>query len=84
MAATLMEKLGVDIPPQVILGACRPQLAHRASRRIPQVATVLPCNVVVRQTGTDACIVEAFDPDEMTRLSDNEALKSVATTPVLG
>ena len=67
-----------SIPPQVILGACRPQLAHRPIEADPSIATLLPCNVVVRQTDTNTCIVEAFDPDDMTRISDNEALKSVA------
>ncbi len=78
MAATLKEKLDVDIPPQLILGACRPQLAHQAVEADPSVATLLPCNVVVRQTDTNTCVVEAFDPEAMTRISDNEAVKSVA------
>ena len=30
--ATLKDKLDVDVPSQVILGACRPQLAHGGSR----------------------------------------------------
>ncbi len=79
MATTLMNKLGVETPPQVILGACRPELAHRAIVADPSIATVLPCNVVVRQTAENGCIVEAFDPDEMSRLSDNGDLKEVAT-----
>ncbi|MDI6911400.1 DUF302 domain-containing protein [Nocardioides sp.] len=67
--ATLAAKLGVDVPPQVILGACRPQLAHRAMEVDPSIAAVLPCNVVVRSVGADSTVVEAFDPDAMTALA---------------
>ena len=35
LKATLKEKLDVDVAPQVILGACRPALAHEAHRREP-------------------------------------------------
>lgn len=67
--ATLAAKLGVDVPPQVILGACRPQLAHRAMEVDPSIASVLPCNIVVRSIGDDTTIVEAFDPNAMTALA---------------
>lgn len=79
LAATLKEKLGVDVPSQVILGACRPQLAHQAVLADPSIATVLPCNVVVREVGSTTCVVEAFDPDAMMRMSDDETLAVVAT-----
>ncbi len=75
--ATLAAKLGVDVPPQVILGACRPQLAHRAMEVDPSIASVLPCNIVVRSVGDDTTIVEAFDPDAMTALA-GEGLAEVA------
>ena len=78
LASTLKEKIGADVPPQVILGACRPQLAHRAIQADPSIATVLPCNVVVRAVDDKTCVVEAFDPDAMTRMSDNETLNAVA------
>ena len=78
LAATLKKKLDVDVPAQVILGACRPQLAHEAIQAEPSIAAVLPCNVVVRSTGESTTVVEAFDPDSMTGLADSDALGSVA------
>lgn len=48
MSATLKTKLDVDIPPHLILGACRPALAHQALVADPSIAALLPCNVVVR------------------------------------
>ncbi len=77
LKATLAAKLGVDVPPQVILGACRPPLAHQAIEIDPSVAAVLPCNVVVRAVDDDTTVVEAFDPDAMTALA-GEALAPVA------
>lgn len=66
LRATLEAKLGVDVAPQVILGACRPQLAHQALAADPSIAALLPCNVVVRSTGETTSVVEAFDPAAMT------------------
>ena len=77
LKATLKAKLDVDVAPQVILGACRPALAHEAITREPSVATVLPCNVVVRALDDDRTVVEAFDPDAMTQLA-GEAVAEVA------
>ncbi|MDP3890660.1 DUF302 domain-containing protein [Nocardioides sp.] len=69
LKATLKKKLDVDVAPQIILGACRPQLAHQALGIDPSIATVLPCNVVVRTLDESTTVVEAFDPDAMTRLA---------------
>jgi uncharacterized protein (DUF302 family) len=68
IAATLKEKLDADVPRQLILGACRPVLAHAALQADPSVAAMLPCNVVVRSVDDDTCLVEAFDPGVMTHL----------------
>ena len=80
--ATLKTKLDVDVAPQVILGACRPQLAHRALEVEPSIAAMLPCNVVVRSTA-DGTVVEAFDPQVMMSFAGDdaagEALRTVAS-----
>jgi len=83
---TLKKKLDVDVAPQVILGACRPQLAHQALEVEPSVAALLPCNVVVRALDDTTTVVEAFDPDVMMSvgLGDadgpaGDAIRSVAT-----
>jgi uncharacterized protein (DUF302 family) len=78
LAATLKAKIDVEIPPQVILGACRPPLAHAALEAEPSVGVFLPCNVVVRAADGDGTIVEAMDPGVMTSLTGNEGLASVA------
>ena len=66
--ATLKTKLDVDVPAQVILGACRPQLAHRALEADPSIAALLPCNVVVREEA-DGVVVESVDPHVMVGMS---------------
>lgn len=78
LKATLKVKLDVDVAPQVILGACRPALAHEALTAEPSIAAVLPCNVVVRAVDETKTVVEAFDPDAMMGLADNAALHTVA------
>ncbi|TQL70308.1 uncharacterized protein DUF302 [Nocardioides albertanoniae] len=77
LAATLHAKLGVDIPQQVILGACMPQLAHRALEADPRIATMLPCNVVVAAEGKGTR-VEAFDPNAMISFSTDTVVSEVA------
>ena len=78
LKATLKAKLDVDVAPQVILGACRPALAYEALTAEPSIAAVLPCNVVVRAVDDVTTVVEAFDPDAMMGLADNDALRTVA------
>ena len=78
LAGTMKAKLDVDLPPQVILGACRPPLAYEAILVDPSVAAVLPCNVVVRSLDDSTTVVEAFNPDAMMGLADNGALDTVA------
>ena len=55
--ATFKEKLGVDGLPHAILGACNPQLAHKAVSTMPEAAVMLPCNVTLQATRDKRTIV---------------------------
>lgn len=78
VAATMKEKLDADVPPQIILGACRPPLALAALQAEPSIGLLLPCNVVVRALDATTTAVEAVDPQTMVSLTDNAALQAVA------
>lgn len=81
VAATMKAKLDLDVPGQLILGACNPPLAHRALGAEESIGLLLPCNVVLRDVGTpeDPCTaVEAIDPAVMVRFTGNAALQPVA------
>ena len=78
VAATLKQKIDVDVPAQVILGACRPPLAHAALQAEPSIGLLLPCNVVVRDVGEGATTVEAVDPQIMETLTENDKLAEVS------
>ena len=78
LAATLKAKIDVDIAPQVILGACRPPLAHAALEAEPSIGLLLPCNVVVRAVDESSTTVEAMDPAVMVTLTGNNDLRAVA------
>jgi uncharacterized protein (DUF302 family) len=68
----------VNIAPQVILGACRPPLAHAALQTEPSIGLLLPCNVVVRAIDGDQTRVETIDPAIMVSVTGNPYLQSVA------
>ena len=78
LKATLKAKIDADIAPYVILGACRPPLAHKAVQADPSVGALLPCNVVVRAQDEGTTVVEALDPDVMMAVADSPELKEVA------
>ena len=78
--ATLKEKLGVDMPPYVILGACNPTLAHAAIGVEPDIGLLLPCNLVIRLDPTKhLTVIEALDPVAQLGLADNSELQTLAT-----
>lgn len=75
--ATLQTKLGVDVGPYKILGACNPPLAHRAIGVDREVGLMLPCNVLLRADVDGGTEVLAADPSAMVTLF-GDALTEVA------
>ncbi len=73
----LRDKLGTEIEPYLILGACNPVLAHRALELEPEIGLLLPCNVVIRAVN-DGCRVEVADPKALLGIVGNEQLNAIA------
>lgn len=61
----------------LILGACNPGFAHQAMGVAPSVATLLPCNVVVRETEAGV-EVETVDPAMLVEVTDSDDLTPLA------
>jgi uncharacterized protein (DUF302 family) len=78
VAATLKRKLGKEMPPYKILGACNPQFAHRALEVEPQIGALLPCNVVVREDTEGKVIVEIMDPRAVLKLVARDEIAGIA------
>ncbi len=76
--AKMKEKLGKDLPPVVILGACNPALAFEAYTRAPDVTSLLPCNAVVREISPSNYSIELAKPSSMMEILGDQELTAMA------
>jgi len=72
------EKLGKDMPPYRILGACNPALAYQAIGAVPDIGLLLPCNVLVREDDEGKVSVSFMDPQSVLSLVDNPGVEPLA------
>ena len=78
MHSKIKEKTGKDIVPTVILGACNPNLAYEAYTANSDVASVLPCNAVVREIAPGKISLELAAPSAMMQILGDEKLTRLA------
>lgn len=75
----MKEKLDRTFREYIILGACNPALAQRALETELDIGLLLPCNVIVYETGPDSSVVAAMAPKAALALvGDSADLAEVA------
>ena len=78
MHTKIREKTGQEILPTVILGACNPNMAYEAYAMNPDVASLLPCNAVVRELEPGRVSLEFAAPSAMMRALGDQQLVDLA------
>jgi uncharacterized protein (DUF302 family) len=75
--AKLKEKLGVEFPRYLILGACNPPIAFQALQEEINLGLLLPCNAVVYEQG-GRIHVGVVDAVKMLSVVGNPAMETMA------
>ena len=78
MHGKIKEKTGKEIIPTVILGACNPMLAYEAYTANSDVASLLPCNAVVREVAPGKISLELAKPTAMMQILGDARLAELA------
>lgn len=75
---TLKKKIGAEIRPYKILGACNPPYAHKAIILVPEVGALLPCNIIIYENEEGKIVVSAMNPKEAMSVVKVEKLNEIA------
>jgi uncharacterized protein (DUF302 family) len=76
--AVLEEKIGAELRPTIVLGACDPRRAHRAHRAEREIALLLPCHVVVFENDAGTPVVSVVEPSVLLGPRADPTLREVA------
>ncbi len=75
---TLHDKIGAEIRPYRILGACNPNFANIAVSKERNIGLMLPCNIVVQQSADGHTMVSTINPERTIKSIGNEHLYELA------
>ena len=78
MHSKIKEKIGKELIPTVILGACNPMLAYEAYTANSDVASLLPCNAVIREIAPGRISLELAKPTAMMQILGDAGLAELA------
>lgn len=78
MHSKIREKTGKEIVPTVILGACNPNLAYEAYTANSDVASLLPCNAVIREIAPGKISLEFVKPTSLMKMMGDDRLAQIA------
>jgi uncharacterized protein (DUF302 family) len=78
--ATLKAKLGLDSPPQKLLGICSPKVAHAILRADPDMGAMLPCGCGVSEARPGVTRIALQDPSVIAAATDNAAVHAACDT----
>ena len=78
MHSKIEEKIGKIIPKVVILGACNPTMAYESYIANPDVASLLPCNAVIRDLENGQVSVEIIKASAMMKILGDKNLEQPA------
>ena len=71
---TFKEKLDIEYPKFKILGACNPALANQALDIQPEVAMLMPCNVIFWENEDKTVTLSSVDAEQQLRATHHESL----------
>ncbi len=78
VSEVLKNKIGAEIKPYKILGACNPNYAYKAILTENKIGLMLPCNFVVQQIDDETVEVSGIDPIASMQAIENENLLDLA------
>lgn len=76
---TLQEKIGAQVRPYRILGACNPNFANEAIGQEANVGLMLPCNIVIQANEIGGTTIAAINPDRTVKTIGNQQLDVLAS-----
>lgn len=75
---TMKKKLNKDYLPHIILGACNPVYADKVLSLDPNISTMLPCNVTIRELPEGEIEVASINPSMAMGAIGNKELLPLA------